>query len=81
MIARFSVPLAHIVEQGQAPSPAGDHEGRPYGSSVFLPIRNSLAVVLDLTHQFVLPFSIEREAVSCQFTGVHRRSLCACWVT
>ena len=30
--------LAHSKEQGHAPIPAGDHEGRPYGSSGILPV-------------------------------------------
>ena len=28
--------LVHSKEQGHAPIPAGDHEGRPYGSSGLL---------------------------------------------
>ena len=42
MVARgwgvLPVHLAHIKEHGHAPIPAGDHEGRPYGSSGLLPI-------------------------------------------
>ncbi len=30
--------LAYSKEQGHAPIPADDHEGRPYGSSGILPV-------------------------------------------
>ncbi len=42
MVARgrgvLPVHLAHRKEQGHLPSPAGDHQGRPYGSSGLLPL-------------------------------------------
>jgi hypothetical protein len=36
MVARVPVHLACLVEDGQTPAPAGDHEGRPYGLSGLL---------------------------------------------
>jgi hypothetical protein len=38
MVARVPVPLASLEEEGQTPAPAGDHQGRPYGLSGFLPV-------------------------------------------
>jgi len=42
MVARrwgvLPIHLAHSKEQGHAPIPADDHEGRPYGSSGILPV-------------------------------------------
>ena len=42
MVARgwgvLPIHRAHSKEQGHAPIPAGDHEGRPYGSSGLLPV-------------------------------------------
>jgi hypothetical protein len=42
MVARgwgvLPVHLAHSKEHGHVPIPAGDHQGRPYGSSGLLPL-------------------------------------------
>ena len=73
MVARgrgvLPVHLAHSKEQGHAPIPAGDHEGRPYGSSGLLPLFMAsvdaycatLAVARYSYHQYLAPLA--REAI------------------
>jgi hypothetical protein len=73
MIARgwgvLPIHLAHSKEQGHAPIPAGDHEGRPYGSSGLRPLFMAsvdaywatLAVARYSYHQYLAPLA--REAI------------------